>query len=265
MKTSTRDRGGFGGWWALVILFATALPACGGDGPAGPPGPGEDQLAILFIGNSLTYRNDLPDLVYYLLDDLQEEEIYIESVAFPNFGLPDHWEQGTALDRIDRGGWDIVVLQQGPSATEGRPYLLEYSELFAEEIRAVGAEPALFMVWPAESRFFDFDGVSDSYATAAELVNGFLFPAGEGWRAGWERDAELPFYELDGFHPSILGSYMAALVIAQQITGGDLTTLDPVIKSPTGTLQLGQALADLLHEAAHDANENFGRRPSPTL
>jgi hypothetical protein len=72
----------------------------------------------------------------------------------------------------------------------------------------------------------------------------------------------LPFYDLDGFHPSILGSYMAALVMAQQITGGDLTTLDPVIKSPVGTLQLGQELADLLHASAHEANALFGRRPT---
>ncbi|MCH8125145.1 hypothetical protein IIC38_04175 [candidate division KSB1 bacterium] len=36
--------------------------------------------------------------------------------------------------------------------------------------RAVKAQTALYMVWPAASRFFDFDGVSDSYKTAAEGV-----------------------------------------------------------------------------------------------
>jgi hypothetical protein len=246
---------------SLTLFLALAVASCGGDDPLAP-GPDGDQLAVLMIGNSLTYENELPDLLFYLLDDLQDEEVYIESVAFPNFGLPDHWQQGAALDRIERGGWDIVILQQGPSATEGRPYLLEYAEIFAEEIHAVGADPGLFMVWPAKSRFFDFDGVLDSYATAAELVDGYMFPAGEGWRAGWSRDPELPFYDLDGFHPSILGSYMAALVMAQQITGGDLTTLDPVIKSPVGTLQLGQELADLLHASAHEANALFGRRPT---
>ena len=54
-------------------------------------------------------------------------------------------------------------MQQGPSATEGRPSLLEYAEFFADEIRAVGAEPALYMVWPSQARSFDFEGVSDSY------------------------------------------------------------------------------------------------------
>ena len=50
---------------------------------------------------------------------------------------------------------------------------------------------ALYMVWPAFNRFFDFDGVSDSYRTAAAQTGSLLFPGGEAWRAAWALDPNL--------------------------------------------------------------------------
>ncbi|MDH3224200.1 MAG: hypothetical protein OEO23_10835, partial [Gemmatimonadota bacterium] len=55
--------------------------------------------------------------------------------------------------------------------------------------------------------------------TAAANVDGTLFPAGEAWRAAWRVDESLGLYGGDGFHPSVLGSYLAALTIYQRIDG----------------------------------------------
>ncbi len=219
-----------------------------------------EGLRLLFIGNSLTYTNDLPGLLKNMLKQADVEVGRIESVAFPNFGLQDHWVHGQARAAIAKGGWDIVVFQQGPSATEGRPSLLEYSQRFAEEIRAVGARPALYMVWPSSVRAFDFDGVSDSYQTAAEGIDGLLFPAGEAWRAAWRREATLALYSADRFHPSLLGSYLAALVMFEQITGRDLRTLPAVIPTTAGDVTMTPELAILLQEAAIEANASFAIR-----
>ncbi len=52
-------------------------------------------------------------------------EARVESVARPDWGLEDHWRSRHSRRRIDRGGFDVVVMQQGPSATEGRPRLQE--------------------------------------------------------------------------------------------------------------------------------------------
>jgi hypothetical protein len=75
------------------------------------------------------------------------------------------------------------------------------------------------MVWPSSSRRKDFDGVSESYTRAAALIDGVLFPMGEAWRAAWRRDPTLALFGPDGFHPSRLGSSLAALVIFNQLTG----------------------------------------------
>ncbi len=248
------------GWHALVAL-ALALAgsaSCGaGSTSPPPPGPEPEDLAVLFIGNSLTAWNDIPVTLRLLLENADVGSIVVESVAFPDFGLEDHWRTGPARDRIAAGGWDVVILQQGPSATEGRPSLLEYSQRFADEIELVGARTALYMVWPAQARFFDFDGVSDSYATAAALVGGLLFPAGEAWRAAWAYDADLALYGPDGFHPSLLGSYLAALVMYEQLSGRDPRDLPAVIPTASGNTTLDPATAAVLHQAAAEANEQF--------
>ena len=109
------------------------------------------------------------------------------------------------------------------------------------------------MVWPESNRQDAFDGVSQSYARAAEDVSGMLLPVGEAWRGAWRRDPEVPLYGPDGFHPTPTATYLAALVIYQQITG----------RSPVGLPAWTQMAADralLLQEAAQEANARFGRR-----
>ena len=135
----------------MISMVLLSCLSCSGKSPV--LDTNEDGLRVLFIGNSLTYSNDLPVMLHRMLQNAEIPIAKIESVAFANFGLQDHWVSGEARTEIATGGWDIVVLQQGPSATEGRPSLLEYSERFAEEIAAAGAQTALYMVWPSASRF----------------------------------------------------------------------------------------------------------------
>jgi len=239
--------------WLVVLLCvvcATTLSACK------PSEFKPASLNILFIGNSLTYTNNLPGMLQQLLVNAGIDA-QTDSVALPNFGLQDHVFNRMAIDKIREGGWDVVVVQQGPSATEGRPSLLEYSQRFADEINKINAVPALYMVWPDAARSFDFDGVSDAYRIAAEQVKGLLFPAGEAWRAAWRLDPSLALYGPDQFHPSRLGTYLAALVMFQQLSRQDPTQLPPEIPYPNGVLAIDPAIAKTLQQAAAAANEAF--------
>jgi hypothetical protein len=226
---------------------------------AAPVEPDPAGMRVLFIGNSLTYWNEMPEMLRWMLETTEIQVGRIESVAFPDVGLQDHWASGPARSRIAEGDFDIVVMQQGPSATEGRPSLLEYSRRFAEEIRASGAVPALYMVWPSSARPFDFDGVSSSYSDAADQIDGLLFPAGEAWRAAWAREANLALYGPDGFHPNELGSYLAALVMFEQLAGREASTLPALVPTPSGVVAISEAQADLLHQSATETNAAFAR------
>lgn len=243
---------------ALVVGFALAAGlACSPAGTLLPP-PDAD-LAVLFVGNSLTYSNDLPAIVENLLTTYGTVgTVHVESIAFANFGLQDHWSEGSARARIEAGGWDVVVVQQGPSATEGRPSLIEYAGRFAQLAEAGGGRLAVYMVWPSTARFFDFDGVSESHRLAAEGADGLLLPAGDAWRAAWAVDPDLALYGPDGFHPSLMGSYLAALVMAQRLGGVDLADLPDGMIVPGGVIALPEGVSDLLKDAATEANASVG-------
>ena len=204
-----------------------------------PPNP----TRLLFIGNSLTYANDLPAMVCALARSAGRQAI-CESVAKPDYGLEEHWNDGEARRTIARG-WDVVVLQQGPSALpESRRLLIAYTRRFDAEIKKAGARTALYMVWPSRARRGDFPAVSQSYAAAAKDVKGLLMPAGDAWTAAWATDAALPLYGPDGFHPSPIGTYLAALAIYEQIFAAP---------PPAGPVPAdAQPVAEMLRRVAHE-------------
>src|SRR5688500_5140984 len=89
-------------------------------------------VRILFVGNSLTYANDLPATLCGLARAAGKRAV-CESIAKPDYSLEDHWNERDARTAIARG-WDFVVLQQGPSALpESRRLLIAYAKRFDTE------------------------------------------------------------------------------------------------------------------------------------
>ena len=242
----------------LPLTLAAAVAV--GSAPAEPPRTGE-ALKVLFIGNSLTAANDLPAMLAGLAAAGGQPLLVWKAVLQPGASLEDHWNAGEARRAIRSERWDFVVLQQGPSALpESRVLLRRDAARFAREIRAAGARPALYMVWPSRSRAFDFDGVSFSYRTAARDVGGLLLPAGEAWRAAWARNAKAELYSADGFHPTAEGSYLAALVMYEALYGKTPVGLPARVPGNGGAgalVDLAPPEARLLQEAAAEANRRF--------
>jgi hypothetical protein len=237
----------------LAALCALAtLHGCVGSSPAAPSGPGS---GILFIGNSLTYWNDLPLIVQAVFDSVGGDRYDVGMIAAPDVSLEDHWNDGAARRHIERGGWQIVVLQQGPSSLpESRLLLRDYVMRFSERIKSIGARPALYSVWPSRARQDDFDRAIESYVLAAADVAGLYFPVAAAWRATWERDSSVVLYEIDGLHPSVAASYLAALVMYGVIADTSPVGLPAQLRLRDGrTLTLPPTLAATLQAAAAQA------------
>lgn len=184
---------------------------------------------VLFVGNSLTYVNDVPALVARISAGLGAP-LETHSVVHPDYGLEDHWNDGVVQRLLTDQRWDVVVLQQGPSSLpESGTNLVEYAGRFARLIRTHGACPAVYMVWAEAAYPRSFDAVRDHHRQAADSAHAQFLPAGDAWRAAWRRDSSFAFYSADGLHPTPLGSYVAALTIAAGLTGrspvGDTTTV----------------------------------------
>jgi len=232
----------------LRKLLLIALVACNAD--AAGPAPIGDGAHVLFVGNSLSYWNDMPAMVQ-ALGASAGIALDVQIVGKPNFSLEDHWADGEALAAIARGGWDVVILQQGPSAlAASRVNLLQWADSFNVRIRAIGARPALYQVWPAGADLAtNFNASLESYRLAAVQVNGQLLPAGGAWQRVWATTPSLGLYGPDQFHPSWLGSYVAAITIYGGLTGNT-----PVgLPASVGSGSTSAATAALVQTAAADA------------
>ena len=174
---------------------------------AAPP-----PLRVLFIGNSLTAANELPKLVE-AIGKANGRRIDTVTIAHPNYSLEDHWNNGEARHVIARGKWDFVVLQQGPSSLpESRALLIDYARRFSGEAAQGRRQDRPVHGWPSTARAGDYDGVKLSYETAAKEVGGHLPAHRRGLARRLAAGSGSEFYGPDGFHPSPLGSLLAALV-----------------------------------------------------
>ncbi len=249
------------GWRRAVLALGLALvpAACAGSSadvtspPSGnnpPPGLGTGAR-VLFIGNSLTAGNDVPGMVRALAE-AAGLDWQVEAELLGGAGLQQHWERGRVQARIRAERWDAVVLQQGPSSLpDSRANLRQWTGEFDLLVREAGGRSALYMVWPEVSRIAWFDRVRDSYALAARDVQGWFLPAGETWRAAWAEEPELPLYGSDGFHPTLPGSWAAALTIFAGLSGRSTDGLP----APAG---VSPAIAERLRRAAAEALESYG-------
>ncbi len=175
------------------------------------------DFKILFIGNSLTYTNNLPELVRHKAK-LRGIIIRTKMIAFPNYAIEDHWNDGKAQKQIASKKYDFVIIQQGPSSQpDGKKMLIEYGEKYSALCRNNNAKLSYFMVWPSKAYFNTFKGVINNYREAAKINDAILCPVGEVWKDYFERTNNFDYYGSDGFHPTPKGSQVAADVIVEYL------------------------------------------------
>lgn len=202
---------------------------------------------VLFLGNSHTQVNNVPQLVVDIAAQAGETSLRADVIAAGGAALEDLWTLGSAHYALTRYPWDYVVMQQGPSSLpQSQVHLRTWTEKFAPLIRAANGEPILYQIWPSTARRIDAANALTSYTLAAAAVGGILAPAGDAFTEALDTHPALQVYSPDGLHGSIFGSYLAALTIASRIVGFDPEDLPPVIPGwPTSpdTVRMLQAAA----------------------
>jgi hypothetical protein len=241
---------------SALLLGAALLLACGGESTSDPETG--HVYRVLFIGNSLTYSNDLPGTVARL-GAMADVTIAVASVALPNFAVIDHATgMSNAVEMLQQGDWDYVVLQQGPTTTQiGRDTLILAVRQLDPMIRRAGGRPALLMIWPPAGNPDAFDAVRQSYQQAADAVGGLFLPGGEAWRTVLVANPELPLYGPDGFHPGEVGTYLTALVVYEGITGRDARSLPRRAVVAAHPLVLPDPTIRFLQRVAHETVARF--------
>jgi hypothetical protein len=213
----------------------------------------QPALRVLFVGNSLTYFPDMPLIVEAIARATGGPPVVTRSMTRGGFSLGDHLDLGlTARLLLILGRWDYVVLQQGPSSLPNSRVILRRDVArFADLMSARSSRPAVYMVWPERARIDVFPDVIESYRLAAEDVGAPLLAVGSAWQAAWTLDPTLELYGPDDFHPTPLGSYLAALVIYEGLTGSSAIGAPGTLTLRNGRrINIPAAQAALVQQAA---------------
>lgn len=217
---------------ACLIAVAALVAGCGGGAGPPPPTPGagcahrapSETCGVLFVGNSLTFVNDLP-ATFTKLAASGGRAVTTGMAATGGATLADHVAQADAAAHLRERTWNVVSLQeqsQIPSVPELRAgAMYPAARTLVGAIRAARAQPLLFLTWAradgwAERGLIGYrpmqDAIDDGYLTLARSLGVPVAPVGVAW-AQAQGDAALPsLFDPDGNHPSIAGTYLAACV-----------------------------------------------------
>jgi hypothetical protein len=182
----------------------------------------KENLKVLFVGNSYTYVENLPQLVSIISDSTHTKLITRKSVVGGAF-LTEHWNGKRGLksqELIKNGHFDAVVIQGNSMETILQPDTTrKYAHLLCDLIRKSGAKPYLYMTWAREKVPQYQEQISKVYTEIAQENSAVLVPVGEAWELARKLRPTLELYNPDGSHPSNLGALLTAIVFVGAITG----------------------------------------------
>jgi hypothetical protein len=149
-------RFGFLAVFCLLGVFVTV-----GQPQGGPP---KGAIHVLFIGNSLTYVNDLPKTVAELAQAGRQRPLRYERETPGGCTLEKHWKDGKALAKIQGRRWDFVVLQDhSQGALQRRASMFDNGKKLDAAVRKNGARTILYMTWALQDRPGDQPAISKAY------------------------------------------------------------------------------------------------------
>lgn len=175
-----------------------------------------DPMRILFIGNSLTYYNDVAGKVKDLFA-ADGQEIETETLIQLGKSLTYHSTLPETESTILNGDFDYVVLQDKASNFDGSG-LQTGAEAIYQWIAQADAKTVFYMPWANENVLETTQSYfTESYITAAKSLGAQLAPAGEVWYEFYF-DYGYNWYS-DNIHANNTGSLVSAATIFYTITG----------------------------------------------
>ncbi|MEO8066343.1 MAG: DUF4886 domain-containing protein [Flavobacteriales bacterium] len=209
------------------------------------------QTSVLFIGNSYTTENDLPNMMRLLALSLGDT-MTVASSAPGGYTLQDHTYDPATQAAIAAQQWDFVVLQE-QSQFGALPTFEAYTDVAAEtltykiQLSSECGYPVFYMTWgredgdatwcPQYPYMCSYGGMQqalrDNYIQLALDNEGYVSPVGWAWKHVRDTHPNIELYQADESHPSESGTYLAACVFyctlfRQSCVGASFTsTLQP--------------------------------------
>jgi hypothetical protein len=185
---------------------------------------------VLFIGNSYTYYNDLPQMLSDIASAFGDSISYDQNTPGGS-SLYAHSQNQITINKINQQSWDYVVLQgqsQNPSlslnyvSSNVYPYANQLVDFI--ELNDICTEPVFYMTWGRkygdQSNCSNYPPVCtylgmqqrlrESYLSMGIDNSASVSPVGIAFKNSIALDSTIDLYSPDYSHPSIYGSYLAA-------------------------------------------------------
>lgn len=240
--------------WLAVSLLAVFLPAFAQE---------EAPLRVLFLGNSYTYFNDLPNMVAKLAAVSPGRKIDAKAVTRGGANLSELWSVTNAVETLRNGEWDVVVLQEqstlGSNYVEGKwqvnepAGLLRWAKFWQAEIQRKNAKTVLYLTWGRKARPDFQNALNYGYSEAATAIGAQIAPAGLAWKRLRELHANIELFDPDGTHPSPVGTLVNACVFLETLVNRSCAT----VPQPPNTVKINEGDWKAVVEAAQFAVEQY--------
>jgi len=222
-------------------------------------------LKVLFLGNSYTFANNLPQLIKDIAL-ANGDTLVFDSNCPGGHTFNNHFNNATSLSKINAQPWDFVILQaqsQEPSFSPGQvaaqtlPYAIKLDSLIKNN--NICTETVFFETWgrkfgdasncAAYPPICTYIGMQDrlraSYKLFADTTKSIMAPTGEAWRKSIALNPNLELYSSDQSHPALEGSYLTACVFYE-------TLFHKSVLSNTYTAGVSSINVSFLQQIAHD-------------
>lgn len=210
-------------FWLSLICAACAAGAS----------PAEPVSHVLFIGNSLTYVNDLPG-AYAGICAAAGHPVETGVIGVGGATLTMHRQDPRVPEALKAVRWNAVVLQDQSS----RPSLdpdgtAADAAALGEMVRGAGSAPVMYMTWGLADHGTQHLNqpmqrmLARAYGEAARAAQARVAPVGLAWMRALQARPALKLYSEDGVHPLPAGTYLAACVFYHTLNGPDAAQRPP--------------------------------------
>ncbi len=203
------------------------------------------QKSVLFIGNSYTGYNNLPQMVANVAISTGDT-LNIDSYTPGGARLLNHAVNPQTLAKIASQNWDYVAIQaqsQEPSwpITQVQNDVFPYAAILCDSIRSGSScsMPLFYMTWgrkngdasncpnwPPVCTYQGMDSLlSERYQIMANDNDALVSPVGAVWKYIRANHPGIDLYSPDESHPSLAGSYAAACAFYVTILRKDPTAI----------------------------------------
>ncbi len=190
-----------------------------------------DTLTVLFIGNSYTYTNNMPDL-FAGIARAAGRNVRVDASTQGGYTLAQHTTYPPTLAKLAQRGWDFVILQEHSQIPTidfyRRADMWPAAIQLSKGARAIGARVGLYMTWGRKlggqqcistycsAPFRDFfqmqDTLTNAYGALGKQDSAVVVPVGRAWAFAFSKNPSIDLWDTDNSHPTLKGSYLAACV-----------------------------------------------------